>query len=305
MAEILNKTPPTELLGDKLREQQEATDKVAAEQVTNQKVTNEKEEKDDDDFILGDAFNEEEPETPVEYWKTASEKLGIEAENEDDFIQKAKESRSSSDQDSVSKELRSLLSLDDRSIAEAELKEKGWSAEKIARKLEKLEENGELEFFAEDVRSGVNAALKAHQTNLSKQEQDSQKQADQFRLTVNKNIKEAVSKTNELFGFKVGRTDEEVAKWQKSITSYFEKGGLEKDFQQMLKDAADGKPQSLIEFAQFRQSREGVFKGLVQKGKSQAAKEILSELRNEKTPKDGERKTEREEGGFGDFFKKQ
>lgn len=302
--DILNKTPPTELLGDKLREQQEAADKLAEKEV-DKGAEKQEQEKDDDDFILGDSFTEEEPEAPVEYWKTASEKLGIEAENEDDFIQKARESRSSGEKDAVSKELRSLLSLDDRSIAEAELKEKGWSAEKIARKLEKLEENGELEFFAEDVRSGVNAALKAHQTNLSKQEQDSQKQADQFRLTVNKNIKEAVSKTNELFGFKVGRTDEEVAKWQKSITSYFEKGGLEKDFQQMLKDAADGKPQSLIEFAQFRQSREGVFKGLVQKGKSQAAKEILSELRNEKTPKDGERKAEREEGGFGDFFKKQ
>jgi hypothetical protein len=283
--------------------------KMAEEQAKPEPKQEEKQEpltEQDDEFILSDTLEkEEEPKSEKAWWETAKEKLGVEADDEETFLKEVKKPKEVfvNDKDSVVKNLKGLLDMDDEGLARQELKLKGWSDDKIEKRIEQLKDRDDLDLFAEDIRAAVKSTLAERQNQINKQEQESLKASSEFRTKVNTNISDALSKTTELFGFKVGRNEEEVAKWQKGMEQYFSKDGFNKDLSKFIKDAHDGNPQALVELAQFIKSREGVFKGLVQQGKSQATKELLSELRNEKTSKEGDRKEERKSEGFEGFLK--
>ena len=64
------------------------------------------------------------------------------------------------------------------------------------------------------------------------------------------------------------------------MEKYLNQNGIFKDFDKIVKDAIDGKPEQLVELAQFIKGKDGIVKGLMQKGKSKEAEKFLTDLQN-------------------------
>lgn len=242
---------------------------------------------------LGNVEEKVEPEKSQthesEWWQKAAEKLGVEAKDEADFLEKAKPREVYVDEkDPNIRKLKSYVSMDDESLVKEDKKARGWSDDKITRYLEKNKDN--LEFEAEDIRAALNTEINNYSRHQEKVALDAQTQQRALRDKMNQEVEGYLSKTEELLGFKVGRDEASTTKWRQGMGKYLTSGGVFKDIDAIVKDAADGKPEKLVELAQFLKGRDGIMKGLVQKGKSQEAKKFLSELENsgDDTTKKGE-----------------
>ncbi len=116
-------------------------------------------------------------------------------------------------------------------------------------------------------------AIEAEGINKQKQ------QADRV-ANLQKNTKEHLSKTTEVLGFKVGKDEAATQKWQQGMEKYIASNSIFKDIDSIVNDAVEGKPERLIELAQFIKAKDGIAKGLMQKGKSQESKKFLEDLQN-------------------------
>ncbi len=173
------------------------------------------------------------------------------------------------------------------------------------KRLKVLEERGDLEFEADTIRTNIDAAISRRQKELNSKEQQNIEYSRNFATKLNTNIETTLSKTENLLGFKVGKDDADIQKWREKTAKYFSTGEFTRSLDAMLKGAHDDadKAVQLLELAQFMRSREGIFKGLMQKGKSEKAKEILNELENTSTERpQGERKADKKTatGWFSD-----
>lgn len=217
-----------------------------------------------------------------EWWEIAAEKSGVKATSEEEYIERVSKPREVvvDTRDPEIRKLKNLQAQDDKSLVEAKLKEQGWEAGKIERRIKQLEERGDLEFEAETIRGDINAVLVQRTKAIENKEREQAEYIRSFASTLNKNVADKLSKTDTLLGFKVGKDDADVKKWRDSTERYFSTNQFSKDIDAILKEAHDGNPERLIELAQFIRAKEGIAKGLRQAGKSDKAKEILSELEN-------------------------
>lgn len=217
--------------------------------------------------------------TESEWWQKAAEKLGVEASDEADFLEKAKPREVYVDEKDPSiRKLKGYVSMDDESLVKEDKKARGWSEDKITRYLEKNKDN--LEFEAEDIRATLNAEINNYSRQKQKAALEAQTQQRAVRDKMNQEVEGYLSKTDELLGFKVGRDEASTTKWRQGMGTYLKSGGIFKDIDAIVKDATEGKPEKLVELAQFLKGRDGILKGLMQKGKSQEAKKFLQELEN-------------------------
>lgn len=229
------------------------------------------------------------------WWEIAAEKTGLKAESEDDFVAKMSSPKEIvvTEKDPEIRRLKSLQAKDDKGLVETKLREQGLDEAKIDRRIKQLEERGDLEFEADTIRTDINAVMAKRARAIEQQEREQAQYIQNFASTLNKNIAEKLSKTDSLLGFKVGKDEADINKWRAGTEKYFTTNQFSKDIDAILKEAHDGNAERLIELAQFIRAKEGIAKGLRQAGKSDKAKEILSELENSSvTSPKGERTTD-------------
>lgn len=225
-----------------------------------------------------------------EWWQEAAAELGLEASSKEDFIEKTKPREVYvNDKDPVVRRLKSYTSMDDEALVREDKKASGWEASKIDRYIEKNKDN--LEFMAEDIRSTLNQKINEHSQQQEMAARDAQAKQAAVRDKLNQEVKNHLSKTQEVLGFKVGKDDAATTKWRTGMEKYLTGGGVFKEIDAIVKDASEGKPERLVELAQFLKGRDGILKGLMQKGRSQEAEKFLRDLENSggDTGKKGER----------------
>lgn len=219
-----------------------------------------------------------------EYWQIAAEKAGIEAKDESEFIEKVKTPQVKEvyvdEKDPVIRQMKSYANLKDEDLVREDKKVRGWSDDKIERYLDKNKDN--VEFEAEDIRAQLKQTITSRQAEIEGEAHNRQKTQTEAVQNLHKNVKEKLSKTEEVFGFKVGKDETATGKWQKGMEKYITSGNVFKDIDKAVKDAQEGKPETLIEIAQFLKGKDGIVKGLMQKGKSQEAQKFISDLENSK-----------------------
>lgn len=219
-----------------------------------------------------------------EYWQIAAEKAGIEAKDESEFIEKVKKPQVKEvyvdEKDPAIRKMKGYANMKDEDLVREDKKAKGWSDDKIERYLDKNKDN--VEFEAEDIRSQLKQSINIRQSEIDGEAQNRQKTQTEAVQNLHKNVKEKLSKTEEVFGFRVGKDETATGKWQKGMEKYITSGSVFKDIDKAVKDAQEGKPETLIEIAQFLKGRDGIVKGLMQKGKSQEAQKFISDLENSK-----------------------
>lgn len=226
---------------------------------------------------------EEKPnEGAKEWWQVAAEKVGKEAKSEEEFLESLRKTETKEifvdEKDPQIRKLKNYTKMSDEDLVRADKKARGWDDEKIDRYIEKNKDG--LEFQAEDIRSELKAVIKDRQQAIDAEGIKKQKEQADRVLNLQKNTKEYLSKTTEVLGFKVGKDEAATQKWQKGMETYLTNNGIFKDIDSIVNDAVEGKPERLIELAQFIKAKDGIAKGLMQKGKSQEAKKFLEDLQN-------------------------
>lgn len=257
----------------------------------------------DDDYVwdFGDEDNDAPPATEVnttgsddrvsksvpekEWWQVAAEKTGIKAASEDEYLTAIKKPSGSTEvyvdtNDPEVSRITGYLNQDDESLVRAALEAEGWSEEKIDKRISQEAQNGQLEFTAEGIRGTLRKAVKERQTLL--QEKQSKQRAEEATLyqTASDNAIKAIAETDKIFGFKVAKDEKGVQNWREKISRDIQSGQTLKAVDEIIKDARDGKPERFIELAQWLRSKDGIIRGLVQKGKAEKSEELLDELRN-------------------------
>jgi hypothetical protein len=217
-----------------------------------------------------------EEKTDKEWWEIASEKTGVSAKSEEDYL-KSISTPKVVKSDEVIDEIDKYLRLDDTDLVLAEYKDEyGDLADK---KLKKMD-NEDIEIEAMRIRSSLNAA-KSQRVKL-KYDNEVLK-SENMRVAQEKlatNVREALLKTKKVFDMNVGRDESDVQKWSKVMEQYILSGKAISDVQELFKEAQEGKAEKLIEFAQLMKSRDKIFVGIKNKGNSEASKAILDELKN-------------------------
>lgn len=218
-----------------------------------------------------------------EWWEVAAEKSEIDAKSESEFIEKVKNKEAVKEvfvdeKDPAIRKLKGYTKLNDEDLVRADRKARGWDADKIDRYIENNKD--QVEFDAEDIRATLNQTIAEHQRTKEAEENNKAEARKQEVITLQKNVKDHLSKTTEVLGFKVGRDEQGIQKWQQGMEKYLNQNGIFKDFDKIVKDAIDGKPEQLVELAQFIKGKDGIVKGLMQKGKSKEAEKFLTDLQN-------------------------
>jgi len=226
--------------------------------------------------------SEEKPNENKEWWQIAAEKVGKEAKSEDEFLESLKKTETKEifvdEKDPEIRKLKNYTRMSDEDLVREDKKARGWDDEKIDRYIEKNKDG--LEFQAEDIRSELKAVIKNRQQAIEAEGIKKQREQADRVTNLQKNAKEYLSKTTEVLGFKVGKDEAATQKWQKGMETYLTNNGIFKDIDSIVNDAVEGKPERLIELAQFIKAKDGIAKGLMQKGKSQEAKKFLEDLQN-------------------------
>lgn len=226
--------------------------------------------------------SEEKPNENKEWWQIAAEKVGKEAKSEDEFLESLKKTETKEifvdEKDPEIRKLKNYTRMSDEDLVREDKKARGWDDEKINRYIEKNKDG--LEFQAEDIRSELKAVIKNRQQAIEAEGIKKQREQADRVTNLQKNAKEYLSKTTEVLGFKVGKDEAATQKWQKGMETYLTNNGIFKDIDSIVNDAVEGKPERLIELAQFIKAKDGIAKGLMQKGKSQEAKKFLEDLQN-------------------------
>lgn len=229
-----------------------------------------------------EAKSEENPNESKEWWQIAAEKVGKEAKSEDEFLESLKKTETKEifvdEKDPEIRKLKNYTRMSDEDLVREDKKARGWDDEKIDRYIEKNKDG--LEFQAEDIRSELKAVIKNRQQAIEAEGIKKQREQADRVTNLQKNAKEYLSKTTEVLGFKVGKDEAATQKWQKGMETYLTNNGIFKDIDSIVNDAVEGKPERLIELAQFIKAKDGIAKGLMQKGKSQEAKKFLEDLQN-------------------------
>jgi len=218
-----------------------------------------------------------------EYWEIAAEKLGFEAKSEDEFIEKSKKKETVKEifvdeRDPAIRTLKGYTNLSDVDLVMEDKKARGWDADKINRYIEKNKD--QLEFEAEDIRAALKQTIVEHQRTKEIEENKKAEARKQEVITLQDNVKALLSKTTEVLGFKVGRDEQGIQKWQQGMEKYITQNGIFKDIDKIVNDAIGGNPQQLVELAQYIKGKDGIVKGLMQKGKSKEAEKFLTDLQN-------------------------
>lgn len=226
--------------------------------------------------------SEEKPNENKEWWQIAAEKVGKEAKSEDEFLESLKKTETKEifvdEKDPEIRKLKNYTRMSDEDLVREDKKAREWSEDKIDRYIEQNKAN--LEFQAEDIRSELKAVIKNRQQAIEAEGIKKQREQADRVTNLQKNAKEYLSKTTEVLGFKVGKDEAATQKWQKGMETYLTNNGIFKDIDSIVNDAVEGKPERLIELAQFIKAKDGIAKGLMQKGKSQEAKKFLEDLQN-------------------------
>jgi len=225
-----------------------------------------------------------------EWWQQAAEELGMEVKSKEDFIEKSKPREIFVDEkDPNVRRLKSYVSMSDEDLVREDKKARGWSPDKIEKYINRNSDN--IEFEAEDIRSTLNSAIQDYSKQQEKAVYENQAESMARIEKLNLEAKNYLSKTEEVLGFKVGKDEVATTKWRQGMEKYLTSGNIFKDIDAIVKDASEGNAQRLVELAQFLKGRDGIMKGLIQKGKSQESEKFLRDLENsaEDTGKRGER----------------
>jgi len=260
-------------------------------------------EDDDDDITVSDWMNfgdededgdrkeEAKAEEPVkkdedepngdEWWAVGAKKLGIKATSEEEFLEATKPKEVFVDaSDKVVANLKTYLSYSDENLLKAEYEALGWSKEDIDKTISALEKNGNLEIEAIKVRNSIKGSIKERTIAIENDRKQARDKELSFVSTVNNNVSKAIGETEKVFGFKVAKDTDGVTRWKTEMTKYITAGSFQKDINTITEEAFKGNPERMIELAQFLRSKDGIIKGLVQKGKGEKAEELLKDLRN-------------------------
>lgn len=227
---------------------------------------------------------------PKEWWQQAAEELGMDVNSKEDFIEKSKPREVFVDErDPNIRKLKSYVSMSDEDLVREDKKARGWSSDKIEKYINRNSDN--LEFEAEDIRSTLNSAMQDYSKQQERAAYETQAESKARIEKLNLETKNYLSKTEEVLGFKVGKDEAATTKWRQGMEKYLTSGNVFKDIDAIVKDASEGNVQKLVELAQFLKGRDGIMKGLIQKGKSQESEKFLRDLENsgEDTTKGGER----------------
>lgn len=299
MAETIEKTA-LEQAEEKEQGAVETKD-VATETIENKAQSGAETEDDDDDFTISDWMNfgdedeggdekvvekeakTEDVEKPSgdEWWAVGAKKLGIDVNSEDEFLEATKQKEVFVDAtDKVSAKLKTYLDYSDENLLRAEYEALGWSKEDINKTLSALDKNGNLEIEAIKVRNSIKGSIKERQIAIENERRQARDNEINFVSTVNKNVSKVIGETESIFGFKVAKDEAGLSKWKAEMTKYFDAGTFQKEINAITQEAFKGNPQRMIELAQFLRSKDGIIKGLVQKGKGEKAEELLKDLRN-------------------------
>jgi len=259
---------------------------------------------DDDDFTVSDWMNfdddedesdkigegaekkEDKIEEPIEasgdeWWAIGAKKLGVDAKSEEEFLEATRQKEVFVDAaDKVSAKLKSYLDYSDENLLKAEYEALGWSKEDINKTLSALEKNGNLEIEAIKVRNSIKGSIKDRQFAIENERKQARDKELSFVSTVNNNTSKAINETEKIFGFKVAKDEAGVSKWKSEMTKYITTGAFQKEINAITEAAFKGNPKGMIELAQFLRGKDGIIKGLVQKGKGEKAEELLQDLRN-------------------------
>lgn len=219
-----------------------------------------------------------------QWWETAAEKTGIKASSEEEYVaainSKSKGEVFVDTNDPEISRMTGYLNQDDEGLVRAALEAEGWSEEKIEKRIAQETESGQIEFTAEGIRGTLRKAVKTRQQQLQSEFDKQRTEEATLYQTASNNAIKAIAETDKLFGFKVAKDEKGVQSWREKISKDIQSGQTLKAIDEIIKDARDGKPERLIELAQWLRSSDGIVRGLVQRGKSEKSDEILNELRN-------------------------
>jgi hypothetical protein len=210
-----------------------------------------------------------ESETTVsDSWKEIADKLGMDADNYDAFIETLERQKSLAQTGATNEKingLNQLVELNDESLVRKELEARGFSPDEVEDELDIMIENNTIRSEARKVRKDLEGVIAAEREAIVSQSQaaDATQQAEIDEAIGE--LQDYMSKTNEMFG---GRINSQQKQDHVSYVS-------DNFFDEITADA-----QSMAEAAWLWKYRDQILKGMRTKGVEQGKAAVLDKMVN-------------------------
>lgn len=224
-----------------------------------------------------------------EQFKSFADELGINASNVKEFkeklieledeneklfkeLEEARKAPISSGTNEVIQKLSDLNSKSDEDLIRLDLKKNGFSDDDIQESIDTYIDNGLLKIEAKKIRNTINKAITVEQEKLTQTNAQSGAMQKKEQEESVKALSEHISKTETMFGLKIAKDSESLAKVQKEHTKYITSG-------KYLSEITESS-QNIAESAWLWKNRHVFTKAMINKGVQQGKEELLKDLGN-------------------------
>jgi len=173
--------------------------------------------------------------------------------------------------------LQSYLKLDDKELLQKDLEAQGFKGDQLQEAMDTLQDNGMLKVEATKVRNAINGSIENERSAITQGTRDEDAKQLKEREESVKALNTYISNQTEMFGFKMAKDEETLAKVRDSHHKYITSGNF-------LKDITKNN-ESLAESAWLWKNRETLLKAARNGGLQQGRFEILNDLHNPDTDK--------------------
>lgn len=163
--------------------------------------------------------------------------------------------------------LMKLKELNDRELFKKSLIAQNLNEEDAEFHANAAEKEGRLKLEADKVRAGIDKAVSADRNQRQKDVIEKQQEDDRQAKENAKAIREYMSDQTEMFGLKIGKTDEEISEVRKNHSKYINDG---KFFNDIMKS-----PQAVAEAAWLIKNKEVIMNAFKNKGAQSSRKEFM------------------------------
>jgi regulator of replication initiation timing len=173
------------------------------------------------------------------------------------------------------KRFQEFKKLNSEELVKKDLEAQGFSGEKLTETIDTLKDNGLLDIEATKVRNAIDRAIKREEDGLMNRskEADAKQQADREKSV--KQLKGYIDEQTEMFGFKMAKDEESLAKVRENHHKYITSGSF-------LTEITKSE-ETLAQSAWLWKHRDTILRALGSKGKQSGRQELLNELGNPET----------------------
>ena len=168
--------------------------------------------------------------------------------------------------------LKGFLDKSDEALVQLELKKQGFSDEEIQNAVDGYTDNNTLWIEAKKIRNTINGAIRNEEQNIAKSQQESQATQEKQRQEAVKSLTDHIASKDEMFGFKMAKDEEGLAKVREGHTKYITSGDFLAD---VTKDN-----ENLTEAAWLWKNRKVILKAIGGREFNKGKQAIMDDISN-------------------------